>query len=127
MTNLFYLFAHCNFVPDRCDDVRARTVCHLILADQKQWQLAYDKLAKYVFVEEKTTVSYYFGIPMEYTEDYSASTMMLAFQVYEKREVTPHCRCIKSQTGLLCQRILGTHFKSRAWKTMCMCEDIRKV
>jgi hypothetical protein len=88
MTDLFYLFANCNFVPDRYEDVRVlRRPLHGLFAKYRQWQSAYDDLAKYVYAEEKTTMSYYFGIPMEYANNISATTMMLAFEVYGKREV----------------------------------------
>ncbi|OAL56664.1 hypothetical protein IQ07DRAFT_14262 [Pyrenochaeta sp. DS3sAY3a] len=66
----FYLFANCNFVPDRYND----------------WQAAYDDLATYVSSSEPTTKSYYFGIPIDYAHDISKTTSMLAFEVYGERE-----------------------------------------
>jgi hypothetical protein len=38
-------------------------------------------------IEEPTTKTYYFGIPLEYAHDYNATTLMFAFEVYGKREV----------------------------------------
>ncbi|KAF1991819.1 hypothetical protein K402DRAFT_367166 [Aulographum hederae CBS 113979] len=67
---MFYLFANCNFVPGRYED----------------WQSAYDELGEYVWHNEKTTETYYFGIPMDYAHDISNTTLMLAFEVYGKRE-----------------------------------------
>jgi len=89
MTDLFYLFANCNFVPDK----------------YKDWQAAYDQLAKHVYPNEPTTMSYYFGIPVEYADNFSATTMMLAFEVYGKRE-----------------DLYETHFKSLA-----MGEFLKKI
>ncbi|KAF2741427.1 hypothetical protein EJ04DRAFT_558140 [Polyplosphaeria fusca] len=66
----FYLFANCNFVPDRYND----------------WQAAYDDLAKYVYSSEHTTKTYYFGIPLDYAHDFSKTTSMLAFEIYGTRE-----------------------------------------
>ncbi|KAF2476238.1 uncharacterized protein BDR25DRAFT_375052 [Lindgomyces ingoldianus] len=70
MSNDFYLFANCNFVPDRYGD----------------WQVAYDELAQYVESSELTTKSYYFGIPMDYAHDFSKTTSMFAFEVYGSRD-----------------------------------------
>ncbi|ORY08726.1 hypothetical protein BCR34DRAFT_658102 [Clohesyomyces aquaticus] len=70
MSNDFYLFANCNFVPDKYED----------------WQLAYDDLAKYVQSSEPTTKTYYFGIPMDYAHDISKTTSMFAFEIYGSRE-----------------------------------------
>ena len=53
-----------------------------------QWQAAYDKLAEHVFANEPTTMTYYFGIPMDYADDISGTTSMFAFEVYGKREVS---------------------------------------
>ncbi|TPX06935.1 uncharacterized protein E0L32_011159 [Thyridium curvatum] len=66
----FYLFANVNFKPGRYD----------------AWQKAYDGLGEYVFANEPTTKSYYFGVPPEYKDDISETTMMFAFEVYDKRE-----------------------------------------
>ncbi|KAF2691947.1 hypothetical protein K458DRAFT_354097 [Lentithecium fluviatile CBS 122367] len=66
----FYLFANCNFVPDRYAD----------------WQSAYDALATYVWTNEPTTKTYYFGIPLDYAHDFDKTTNMFAFEVYGKRE-----------------------------------------
>ena len=92
MADKFYLFANCNFVPDRYKDVRNRFhCCHFseekLTKPLQQWQAAYDKLAKYVWAKETTTMTYYFGIPMEYADDFAATTSMLAFEVYGKRDV----------------------------------------
>ncbi|KAJ9643357.1 hypothetical protein H2199_004036 [Coniosporium tulheliwenetii] len=66
----FYLFANVNFVPDKYDE----------------WQTAYDALAAHVWAHEPTTKTYYFGIPLDYAHDFSATTSMLAFEVYGRRE-----------------------------------------
>ncbi|KAF2793438.1 hypothetical protein K505DRAFT_244409 [Melanomma pulvis-pyrius CBS 109.77] len=66
----FYLFANCNFVPDKYQD----------------WQAAYDDLAKYVWTSEPTTKTYYFGIPLDYAHDFSKTTSMFAFEVYGSRD-----------------------------------------
>lgn len=68
--NDFYLFANCNFVPDKYTD----------------WQSAYDDLATYVHASEPTTKSYYFGIPIDYVHDFAKTTSMFAFEVYGTRE-----------------------------------------
>ncbi|KAF2643410.1 hypothetical protein P280DRAFT_547559 [Massarina eburnea CBS 473.64] len=68
--NDFYLFANCNFVPDKYAD----------------WQSAYEDLAKYVFASEPTTKTYYFGIPIDYSHDFDKTTSMFAFEVYGNRE-----------------------------------------
>jgi len=68
---VFVLFANCQFVPGRYD----------------AWQAAYDKLGGYVFKNEETTHSYYFGVPIEYKENLSETSHMLAFEVYGTREV----------------------------------------
>ncbi|KAH7126757.1 hypothetical protein B0J11DRAFT_579194 [Dendryphion nanum] len=73
MADDFYLFANCNFVPDRYPD----------------WQAAYDDLAKYVWSSEHTTKTYYFGIPFDYAHDFNKTTSMFAFEVYGSREVGP--------------------------------------
>lgn len=45
-----------------------------------------------MFANEPTTKSYYFGVPPEYKDDISETTMMFAFEVYDKREVSdPAC------------------------------------
>jgi len=67
----FYLFATCNFVPDKYND----------------WQAAYDTLATHVSAHEPTTKTYYFGIPLDYAHDFAKTTSMLAFEVYGSREV----------------------------------------
>ena len=66
----FYLFANCNFVPNKYPD----------------WQRAYDTLATYVHASEPSTKSYYFGIPIDYAHNPSATTSMFAFEVYGTRE-----------------------------------------
>ncbi|KAH7078264.1 hypothetical protein FB567DRAFT_131238 [Paraphoma chrysanthemicola] len=68
--NDFYLFANCNFVPDKYDD----------------WQAAYDTLATYVLQSEPSTKTYYFGIPIDYAHDISKTTSMFAFEVYGTRD-----------------------------------------
>ncbi|KAF2751696.1 hypothetical protein M011DRAFT_414469 [Sporormia fimetaria CBS 119925] len=70
MADDFYLFANCHFIPDKYDD----------------WQAAYDKLAEYVWANEPTTKTYYFGIPLDYAHDFSKTTSMLAFEVYGTRD-----------------------------------------
>ncbi|KXJ93103.1 hypothetical protein Micbo1qcDRAFT_174205 [Microdochium bolleyi] len=67
-----YLFANVNFVPGHYGD----------------WQAAYDKLAEYVWSEEKTTKTYYFGIPFDYASDVANTTLMFAFEVYENMEAS---------------------------------------
>jgi len=69
---MFYLFANCNFVPDHYD----------------AWQAAYDDLAAHVEPSEPTTQTYYFGIPIDYADDFAKTTSMFAFEVYGKREVS---------------------------------------
>jgi len=69
MTDKFYLFANCNFIP----------------GGYVPWQAAYDELAVHVFNEEPTTMTYYFGIPFEYKDDIDATTLMFAFEVYGNR------------------------------------------
>jgi quinol monooxygenase YgiN len=68
--NDFYLFANCNFVPDKYAD----------------WQAAYDTLAVYVQASEPTTKSYYFGIPIDYAHTFAKTTSMFAFEVYGTRD-----------------------------------------
>ncbi|OCL09737.1 hypothetical protein AOQ84DRAFT_290659 [Glonium stellatum] len=51
-----------------------------------QWQTAYDELATYVWNPEPTTLTYYFGIPLDYADDFSKTTSMFAFEVYGSRE-----------------------------------------
>ncbi|KAK5713093.1 hypothetical protein LTR15_011455 [Elasticomyces elasticus] len=50
------------------------------------WQAAYDDLAAYVWPKEPTTMTYYFGIPLDYADDFPKTTSMLAFEVYGCRE-----------------------------------------
>lgn len=53
-----------------------------------QWQDAYDKLAEYVADKEKnSTLTYYFGVPVEYKDKPSKAPHMLAFEAYNTREV----------------------------------------
>lgn len=52
-----------------------------------QWQAAYDKLDKYVFANEPTCLTYYFGVPIENKDHHSAANQMLAFEIYGTREV----------------------------------------
>jgi len=68
---MIYPFAHCNFIP----------------GGYGAWQAAYDSLAEYVWEKEPTTQTYYFGIPLDYADDVSATTLMLAFEIYDSREV----------------------------------------
>ncbi|KAK6369917.1 hypothetical protein LTS17_009367 [Exophiala oligosperma] len=65
----FVLFANVNFVPGRYDD----------------WQAAYDKLGAYVWEKEPTTLTYYFGVPLQYWTHKSDTTHMFAFEVYGER------------------------------------------
>ncbi|KAF2823571.1 hypothetical protein CC86DRAFT_457902 [Ophiobolus disseminans] len=67
--NDFYLFANCNFVPDKYND----------------WQSAYTSLATYVHASEPSTKTYYFGIPLDYAHAFAKTTSMLAFEVYGTR------------------------------------------
>jgi hypothetical protein len=60
------------------------------LTRRVQWQAAYDDLAKHVSKNEPTTMTYYFGIPLDYAHDFSKTTSMFAFEVYGCREVS-HC------------------------------------
>ena len=43
-------------------------------------------LAKYVWAEEPTTETYYFGIPFDFADDFDNTPMMFAFEVYDKRD-----------------------------------------
>ncbi|KAF2192776.1 hypothetical protein K469DRAFT_746117 [Zopfia rhizophila CBS 207.26] len=72
MSNNFYFFANCNFVPGKYSDR----------------QSAYDELAKYVWSSEPTTKTYYFGIPFDYDYDFSNTTSMLAFEAYGASELS---------------------------------------
>lgn len=58
------------------------------LTDQctTQWQAAYDELGKYVWAHEPTTETYYFGLPLEFADDPPNTPVMLAFEVYDKRD-----------------------------------------
>ena len=78
---MFYLFANCNFVPDHYD----------------AWQAAYDDLALHVEPNEPTTQTYYFGIPIDYADDFAKTTSMFAFEVYGKREVS----CLRRQRRVM--------------------------
>ena len=95
MADDFYLFANCNFVPDKYGDVRIHpsslpTKLPLPnLGIAQQWQAAYDDLAVYVHSSEHTTKSYYFGIPLDYAHDFSKTTSMFAFEIYSSRDVSP--------------------------------------
>ncbi|CAK7224045.1 hypothetical protein SCUCBS95973_005387 [Sporothrix curviconia] len=64
-----YLFAFVHFLPGQYN-----TAC------------AYDELAKYVWAEEPTTETYYFGIPFDFADDFDNTPMMFAFEVYDKRD-----------------------------------------
>ena len=55
--------------------------------DISQWQAAYDKLGEYVWNEEPTTLSYYFGIPYDNEHDFESTPLMFAFEVYDERKV----------------------------------------
>jgi len=57
------------------------------MADRRKWQAAYDKLAEYVYANEQTTLTYYFGIPFDYAHDISSTTLMFAFEGYGNRDV----------------------------------------
>ncbi|KAL5362256.1 hypothetical protein BJX96DRAFT_176992 [Aspergillus floccosus] len=67
---MLYLFANVNFKPGQYNN----------------WQAAYDKLGEYVFANEPTTQTYYFGIPFDYAHDVEGTTHMFAFEAYDKRE-----------------------------------------
>lgn len=62
---VFVLCANVNFVPGKYDE----------------WQAAYDKLGQYVWKNEPTTKSYYFGLPVEYIFDHSSAVKMFAFEM----------------------------------------------
>ncbi|KAF6833700.1 hypothetical protein CPLU01_05421 [Colletotrichum plurivorum] len=63
------LFANVNIVPDRYDD----------------WQAAYDQLAAHVMAMEPGTITYYFGLPLEYADAPSRTPYMFAFEIYDSR------------------------------------------
>ncbi|KAB5523111.1 hypothetical protein GE09DRAFT_1153981 [Coniochaeta sp. 2T2.1] len=67
---MFYLFANVNFLP----------------GGYAPWQAAYDKLGEYVWNEEPTTLSYYFGIPYDNEHDFESTPLMFAFEVYDERK-----------------------------------------
>ena len=50
-----------------------------------QWQAAYDKLEEYVLTSEPNTLTYYFGIPMEFASDHARTNAILAFESYKSR------------------------------------------
>ncbi|CAK7202385.1 hypothetical protein SEUCBS139899_005108 [Sporothrix eucalyptigena] len=63
-----YLFAFVHFLPGAYGT----------------WQGAYDELAKYVWADEPTTETYYFGIPYDFADDVANTPLMFAFEVYDK-------------------------------------------
>ncbi|RDW64241.1 hypothetical protein BP5796_10743 [Coleophoma crateriformis] len=67
---MFAIYGNVQFVPGGYDD----------------WQAAYDKLDEYVWANEPTTKTYYFGIPLENEDRFSKTDQMLAFEIYGKRE-----------------------------------------
>ncbi|KIH90880.1 hypothetical protein SPBR_00964 [Sporothrix brasiliensis 5110] len=69
-----YLFAFVHFLPGKYNT----------------WQGAYDELAKYVWAEEPTTETYYFGIPCDFADDVENTPLMFAFEVYDKRDSLYH-------------------------------------
>ncbi|KAI9878050.1 MAG: hypothetical protein M1830_002065 [Pleopsidium flavum] len=67
---MFIIYGNLNFVPGKYDD----------------WIAAYKDLESYVISNErKTTLTYYFGVPLETGSDQSRSTQMLAFEAYNER------------------------------------------
>ncbi|CAK7210967.1 hypothetical protein SBRCBS47491_000958 [Sporothrix bragantina] len=68
--NKLYLFAFVHFLPGQYNT----------------WQGAYDELAKYVWAEEPTTETYYFGIPFDFADNFDNTPMMFAFEVYDKKD-----------------------------------------
>ncbi|BCS17267.1 putative quinol monooxygenase [Aspergillus puulaauensis] len=68
---MFIIFGNVQFIPGRYGE----------------WQTAYDKLAEYVAVRERTsTLTYYFGIPFEFKTNFEGIPHMLAFEAYNTRE-----------------------------------------
>ncbi|KAI9371741.1 hypothetical protein BJX61DRAFT_534527 [Aspergillus egyptiacus] len=68
---MFIIFGNVQFVPGK----------------YAEWQAAYDKLAEYVAVRERTsTLTYYFGIPFEFKSSFDDTPQMLAFEAYNTRE-----------------------------------------
>ncbi|OBT97427.1 hypothetical protein VE01_04340 [Pseudogymnoascus verrucosus] len=68
---MFNIYGNVQFVPGKYD----------------AWQNAYDKLATYVAdAERNSTLTYYFGVPVEFEGNHSATPHMLAFEVYNTRE-----------------------------------------
>lgn len=88
---MFYLFAYVNFLPKGYAPVSTSSEMCLVNSRVRtyipQWQAAYDKLGEYVWKEEPSTLSYYFGIPYDYEHDFEATPLMFAFEVYKDREV----------------------------------------
>jgi quinol monooxygenase YgiN len=51
-----------------------------------KWQAAYRDLEKYVAANERSsTLAYYFGVPVEYGHNMSASPQMIAYEAYNVR------------------------------------------
>lgn len=77
---------------------------------KKQWQAAYDKLAEYVYANEPTTQSYYFGIPFDYAHDIPSTTHMFAFEAYNERDVPRHNPYPQARISIHIQeRMLNRH------------------
>lgn len=57
------------------------------MADRTQWIEAYKPLEKYVKANEQdSTLTYYFGTPVEHEGDHSSSPFMLAIEQYRVRD-----------------------------------------
>lgn len=83
---MFVLLANCNFVPGRYDEVCEQPYAILTMTNEAQWQEAYDHLGQYVWQNEPTTLTYYFGLPIQNRTHKSDTTHMLAFECYTRRE-----------------------------------------
>jgi quinol monooxygenase YgiN len=71
----------------------------------------------YVKGKEPTTMTYYFGIPLDYEKNPSGTTSMLAFEVYGKREVglSRYLQALATDSDLIAvQDLYETHFNSPA-------------
>ena len=94
---MFYLFAYVNLMPDGYAPVSITPLKKKTptqpqpqfrkLIYVSQWQAAYDKLAEYVWENEPTTQTYYFGIPYDNEHDFDSTPLMFAFEVYNDRKV----------------------------------------
>ncbi|KAF1814880.1 hypothetical protein P152DRAFT_471539 [Eremomyces bilateralis CBS 781.70] len=66
----FYFFTTFNLFPDKYDE----------------WQSAFDGLAAYTWEEEPDTKTYQFAVPLDYKDNWSGATSVLAFERYGERE-----------------------------------------